>query len=402
MKPIPQIFSSLVLGGVAVFTFAMVNSHAEEAVLDTPKNPLTTKLEPGLVVDQSPKETPVQIALLLDTSNSMDGLIEQAKTQLWKIVNEFKDAKQGDKIPVVHVALYEYGNNNLSAGTNFVRQILPFTRDLDKVSDELFKLTTNGGSEYCGAVIREAIDNLAWDKSPSVYKAIFVAGNEPFTQGPVSADETCRSAISKGVVVNTIHCGSETDGANGGWRRGAHLAEGKFLTIDQDKAVVHVKAPQDEEITKLSIELNNTYIIYGEKGRAGKDNQVRQDGNAGAKAAAGAPVQRAVSKASSSYYNGSWDLVDACKKGDVKLEAVKEADLPEEMRNLKPEERAAYVEQKCAEREKLQTRIRELHDERQKHVATQQKESGEGKTLDAVIGKAVREQASARAEITFK
>jgi hypothetical protein len=332
MKPIPKVFYSLVLGGTALFTFAMARSPAEE--IDKPKNPLTTKLDPGLVIDQNPKETPVQIALLLDTSNSMDGLIEQAKTQLWKIVNEFKDAKQGDKIPVVHVALYEYGNNNLSAGTNFVRQILPFTRDLDKVSDELFKLTTNGGSEYCGAVMREAIDNLAWDKSPSVYKAIFIAGNEPFTQGPVSADETCRGAVSKGVVVNTIHCGSETDGANGGWRRGAHLAEGKFLTIDQDKAVVHVKAPQDE--------------------------------------------------------------------GDVKLETVKEADLPEEMKKLKPEERAAYVEQKCAEREKLQTRIRELNDGRQKYVATQQKEGGEGKTLDTVIGKAVREQASARAEITFK
>jgi predicted secreted protein len=30
----------------------------------------------------------IQIAILLDASNSMDGLIEQAKTQLWKIVNE--------------------------------------------------------------------------------------------------------------------------------------------------------------------------------------------------------------------------------------------------------------------------------------------------------------------------
>ncbi|MEZ5022383.1 MAG: hypothetical protein R2728_03810 [Chitinophagales bacterium] len=31
----------------------------------------------------------IQIALLLDTSNSMDGLIEQAKGKLWSIVNEF-------------------------------------------------------------------------------------------------------------------------------------------------------------------------------------------------------------------------------------------------------------------------------------------------------------------------
>ena len=36
----------------------------------------------------------IQIAILLDTSNSMDGLISQAKTHLWTIVNEFVAARQ--------------------------------------------------------------------------------------------------------------------------------------------------------------------------------------------------------------------------------------------------------------------------------------------------------------------
>ena len=30
----------------------------------------------------------IKVALLLDTSNSMDGLIDQAKAQLWDVVNE--------------------------------------------------------------------------------------------------------------------------------------------------------------------------------------------------------------------------------------------------------------------------------------------------------------------------
>lgn len=119
-------------------------------------------------VDPSPKEALVQIAILLDTSNSMDGLIEQAKSQLWKIVNEFNDARQDDKVPVVQVALYEYGNNGLSVASNYIRQILPFTRDLDSVSEQLFKLTTNGGDEYCGAVIRHALDSLDWKPSSKV------------------------------------------------------------------------------------------------------------------------------------------------------------------------------------------------------------------------------------------
>ena len=30
----------------------------------------------------------VQVAILFDTSNSMDGLIDQAKTRIWSIINE--------------------------------------------------------------------------------------------------------------------------------------------------------------------------------------------------------------------------------------------------------------------------------------------------------------------------
>ena len=44
---------------------------------------------------EKPEKQYVKIALLLDTSNSMDGLINQAKAQLWDIVNEFTHAKCG-------------------------------------------------------------------------------------------------------------------------------------------------------------------------------------------------------------------------------------------------------------------------------------------------------------------
>ncbi len=63
----------------------------------------------------------VQLAILLDTSNSMDGLIDQAKSQLWKIVNEMSRSKREGKTINLYVALYEYGNDNLSAEEGFVR-----------------------------------------------------------------------------------------------------------------------------------------------------------------------------------------------------------------------------------------------------------------------------------------
>jgi hypothetical protein len=98
------------------------------------------------------KQPVIQLAILLDTSNSMDGLIDQAKSQLWKIVN----------------------------------QVLPLTDDLDKVSQQLFALKTNGGEEYCGAVIKSAIDQLDWSKDSADLKVIYIAGNEPFSQGPIN------------------------------------------------------------------------------------------------------------------------------------------------------------------------------------------------------------------------
>src|SRR5437879_891126 len=82
----------------------------------------------------------VQIAILLDTSNSMDGLIEQAKGQLWKICNEFIKAKQNAVAPEVQVALYEYGKSSLSGESGWIRRIQPLTTDLDKISEELFAL----------------------------------------------------------------------------------------------------------------------------------------------------------------------------------------------------------------------------------------------------------------------
>src|SRR4051794_39426398 len=141
-----------------------------------------------------PPRPAVQLAILLDTSNSMDGLIDQAKTQLWSVVNEFVRARKDGRPPAIQVALFEYGKTTLPPGEGHVRLILPLTDDLDRVSEELFALKTNGGDEYCGWVIREAVNRLDWSRSSDVYKAIFIAGNEAFTQGPVNFHASCRAA----------------------------------------------------------------------------------------------------------------------------------------------------------------------------------------------------------------
>src|SRR3989337_2424063 len=80
--------------------------------------------EPAPAREQKP---PVQIALLLDTSGSMSGLIDQAKAQLWKVVNELATAKRGGVRPDLRIALYEYGNDALSAQGHWIRQVSALT-----------------------------------------------------------------------------------------------------------------------------------------------------------------------------------------------------------------------------------------------------------------------------------
>src|SRR4030095_9799504 len=136
------------------------------------------------------------------------------------------------------------------------------TDDLDKISESLFALKTNGGNEFCGWGIRDAVRDLKWNSAPKVYKAVFIAGNEAFTQGPIKYAEACKAAVEQGIIVNTIHCGDSASGISGKWLDGAKLADGKFMTIEMNARFAHVDAPQDKKIAELNAKLNDTYYAY--------------------------------------------------------------------------------------------------------------------------------------------
>ena len=345
----------------------------------------------AMATTTAPAKKPViQLAVLLDTSNSMDGLIDQARTQLWRVVNELATAKKNGVTPDLRVALYEYGNSNLASEKGYIRRVLALTTDLDKVSEELFALKTRGGDEYCGQVIDEATKGLDWSASNDDLKLIFIAGNEEFTQGSVDFRQACKRAISKGIVVNTIYCGDKQSGIATGWKQGADLADGGFLTIDQNVKVAEIPAPQDKEIDALGEELNKTYIAYGRAGAAGAARQEAQDKNLAA--APSAKVQRQVAKASAAYSNASWDLVDAQKEGAVDLDKIDPKDLPPEMQKMTPAERKAHVAKTEQKRAELKAKIQKLDSERKKYVAEQQKKLPAARsTLDTAVVTAVRD-----------
>jgi von Willebrand factor type A domain len=351
-----------------------------------------------------PGQPVVQIAILLDNSGSMQGLIQQAKQQLWQIVNEFIAAKQDGKTPRVQVALYEYGIRDAQDNGSYVRQLSPLTDDLDKLSEKLFGIAQkdSGGSEFCGWVIKDAVADLKWDGSNKTYKAIFIAGNEPFTQGDVNWESACKGAISKGVIVNTIHCGNEAEGVAGKWKDAAAISDGKFLNINHNAAVAAISAPQDKQIAELNSKLNDTYLSYGALGGVGKARQSAQDGNAAAAPAAPSVVAaRTASKASANYRNADWDLVDRSKEKDFDLAKLKDEELPEAMRKMTLDEKKAHLAKKTAERAELQKQIAELAKEREKFVAEKTKADAKENTLGKAVTTAVREQA-AKKGVTFE
>ncbi len=96
-------------------------SSCKEAINE---NDIPTPKESSEAPQVTPQERTkkINVALLLDTSNSMDGLIEQAKSQLWKIINQITKANKEGEEADIKIALYEYGNDNLVVTNGFVRQ----------------------------------------------------------------------------------------------------------------------------------------------------------------------------------------------------------------------------------------------------------------------------------------
>ena len=344
--------------------------------------------------DSRPSDAPakIQVALLLDTSNSMDGLIDQAKSQLWKMVNELATAKKGATAPNIEIALLYYGNSGLSAAKGYVKEVVPLTTDLDLVSEKLFQLRTAGGEEYCGWAIKDATANLAWSDNNNDLKLIIIAGNEPFNQGPTDYKSTCKTAISKGIMINTIHCGDYQKGVNEFWKDGADLTDGSYMNINQDDQVVHIPTPFDDEIIRLNQSLNSTYIGYGSAGILKAQNQVAQDANA-ASYGKGNARTRASFKAKESYSNASWDLVDASKDNEAFLEEAEAEELPEEMQKMDTKERKEYVESKRKERASIQKEILVLEQKAKTFEAKEREKNADQQTLDNVLIEAVKKQA---------
>lgn len=348
-------------------------------------------------VHPSDEARKIQIAILFDTSGSMDGLIEQAKSTIWKIVNMASKMSNKGKAPQLEIALYDYGNDEIKT-PNWIRKRTDLIADLDSISGQLFSLRTNGGQEYCAAVIESSINDLKWSTNQGDLRLIYIAGNEPFNQGPIDYKKILKIAASKDIIVNTIYCGPYEQGVKEFWYDGALQTQGSYFNINSNDEIRHIDTPYDKEIISVNDSLNKTYIGYGRDGSYRASKQAEEDQNASSKGYA-VMSERAEAKSKSNYKNANWDLVDGLEQGNVNLDSISKEDLPAELKGKSKEEQLKYIEDKKADRTKYQNKIGELSKKREEYIAEETKKINESNAKKD-LGSAIIESLVATAQKT--
>jgi hypothetical protein len=346
--------------------------------------------------DNKIKKTPkIQAAILLDVSNSMDGLIEQAKAQLWNMVSIMGRAKCENGIPKIEIALYEYGRDSNDPVKGYVRQITGFSSDLDNISQELFKLSTDGGDEFCGHAIHTSLNELEWDSLSSNYKVIFIAGNEDFLQGTISYTQSCKEAKKKGVIINTIFCGNKNTGIKEHWNLGAECGNGSYTFIDPNAAFKEIETPYDSELFLLNNKLNGTYLTYGHAGAVGYESQANADKLNYKMSKSVAAKRVAVKGYSNLYSNQNWDMVDAYRVDSANFfKKLDTQTLPDSLKNKNTEEIKKVVAIKTAEREAIQKEIIALSAKRDGYISSERARlaTDNTQTLESEIEKIIKKQ----------
>lgn len=381
-------FKVLLTGSIAASAMLLLSTQTPP----TQAAPSTQSPPPNITVPKKPQGK-IQVAILLDVSNSMDGLINQAKTQLWNLVSTLGKAQCDGVTPQIELALYEYGRSSNELRKGYVKQISGFSSNLDQLSIKLFGLTTNGGDEYCGTVIQTALKDLPWDSSANNYKVIFIAGNEDFLQGPIHYTKSCSLSKNKGVIVNTIYCGDRLSGIREHWNLGGECGSGSFSNIETDAQVNDIPTPYDDQLITLNNQLNTTYIGYGTLGYASQEEQKRADQLNISANKSGALKRISVKGKKELYRNGSWDLVDAVAADSMAIAKIDKQLLPDSLRNKTKQQIQLLVVQKNKERTQLQLSIQELSANRERYLVEHSNSNNKG-SLQTAMDKAIREQAS--------
>jgi Mg-chelatase subunit ChlD len=371
--------------GTAVASIWFFHAKAKQNnITQTTANPVIANPEPS-------SQKTLEMVFVVDTTGSMGGLIEGAKQKIWSIVN---DVMQRQDRPKVKVGLVAYRDN----GDAYVTQVLPLSDDLDKVYSTLMDYRADGGGdtpENVRRALAEGVEKAGWTKrNVNTAQILFLVGDAPpqnYQQEPDVLVTTAK-AVSLNMIVNTIQCGNAAD-TRQIWQTIAQRGEGKYFAIAQDGGVQAVTTPYDSKLAELASKLGATYTAYGREDER-RENSARQaatESKIYAGASNTAQADRAMNKAiNKDAYSG--DLLQSIENESVKLDAVKETDLPDDLKKLSPAERQKEVARRLAERKKIRDEILLLSKQRDAFIQEAKRKTGKQDGFDAAVSNALSEQ----------
>jgi len=318
----------------------------------------------------------VEVAFILDTTGSMASLIEGAKRKIWSIATTIIDDNPGADIRMGLVAYRDIGDE-------YVTRRIELTTDIQDLYAQLLELRARGGGDWPESVneaLHEGITKLSWTSGPEVSRIVFLVGDAPphmDYQQDMKYPQVLALAKQKDIVVNAVQAGEARDTLRV-WREIAQMGDGEYIPIPQDGGkLVVIETPFDTEIIELQEKLNGTVIPYGPRHqRSSVEHKTRQAASAPKPAAAdmaGYLNKRARTASAAEAITGSGDLVADVAAGRQQLSAVKDDELPDAFRTMKPEERQAAISRQMSDRKALNDRMTELVKKRDAFVAEQQK-----------------------------
>jgi hypothetical protein len=269
------------------------------------------------------------------------------------------------------------------------------TTDIQDLYARLLEYRARGGGAGPGSVneaLHEGITRLAWTQGPDVSRIVFLVGDAPphmdYAQD-VKYPEALKTARERDIVVNAVQAGEARDTTRV-WREIAQMGNGVYIPIPQDGGkVVVIETPYDIEIIELQERLNGTVLPYGPRyKRSSVEQKTRQVSAAPAPMAAdmaGYLNKRArqAPSGSAEAITGDGDLVADVSAGRQNLATVKDDELPDAIRALKPEERQEAITKRMSERGKVNERMTALVKQRDAFIAEQQKKRQPAKPADS-------------------
>lgn len=319
------------------------------------------------VAPVSAEKPVIEVVFVLDTTGSMSGLINGAKEKIWSIANAIATAQPTPDIKIGLVGYRDRGDAYITVRT-------AMTSDLDAIYSDLMKYEAGGGGdgpESVNQALNEAVTLFEWSSDENALKLIYLVGDAPphmDYQDDVRYHDSCALAAEAGIIINTIQCGN-MGGTDVIWQEIARLSEGEYFAIDPDGGMLAVATPYDEELARLSIDLDGTLLAYGDKDeREVLYSKLAAGEEIDASAPAGALADRArykAGEAGADSLTGRQELVRDIAEGRANLADLDDDELPEIMQKMTLEERVAYVKTQQARRDQLRQQITEIDGRRQ-------------------------------------